>query len=654
MQMLAGIGPRRVGSSLLLVTLFGCHPFGADHQGDSPMQDDQALLTGALDISVASQHACALMNDHTVQCWGDNRWGQLGDGTTTARLRPTLVSGLSNVTGISVGSLLLPLLFNTYSFSCALKSDGSVWCWGADNFGQLGDAKPQQFQTRPVRVYMPLAVQISAGGGHACARINDGTVQCWGYNSDGQLGYGGQGTEWDTPIVVGHDTGVLRNVAKVVAGALNTCAILLDNTMACWGNNRYNSSLFCRSGGLIGCGSLTSGLGARYYSPLGVQIGPASLGRDKVSELALGGLGGGGLECHSTGGGCQWVWGTEYGSFGCAKLLQSDQSVWCWGSNYNGQMGNGSTDWSTSDRVTDPTKMHADAMSGINLSGISLGGNFGLSVRNDGSLVAWGAENFGVLADGDAVGYDARSCVERPATCRAHPIATQGGFRKVAAGAGSACGIRTDGSVDCWGLNSSGQLGNGSTNNSAVPVPAADTTAPPRIVSETLGVPPYTANAVYLNNWITIWGSNFCSSPQVYVGGFLESGSLVGSNQINAFVYPNTPRDATAVTVVCNGQSSNAWPIRIPTCWLTGPSAAPVGQCGYWSGTSNPQGYQAYWYGTKNGSQDAFGLYAGRTNFGFNACYDASQRGSYTRYLKLKDDSGNEVCTTNTVSMSVY
>src|SRR5215469_10125003 len=119
MRILVGIGPRRVGSSLLLVCLLGCHPFDADPKGDSPMQESQALLTGALDISVGSHHACALRNDHTLQCWGDNRWGQLGDGTTTARLRPTPVSGLTNVTGISVGNLLLPLLGSTYNFSCA-------------------------------------------------------------------------------------------------------------------------------------------------------------------------------------------------------------------------------------------------------------------------------------------------------------------------------------------------------------------------------------------------------------------------------------------------------------------------------------------------------------------------------------------------------
>src|SRR6516164_8625254 len=101
MQKLVGIGPRWAGSSLLLVSLLGCHPFDASHEGDSPTQESRALLTGALDISVATHHACALMNDHTVQCWGDNRWGQLGDGTTTARLRPTPVSGLSDVTGIS-------------------------------------------------------------------------------------------------------------------------------------------------------------------------------------------------------------------------------------------------------------------------------------------------------------------------------------------------------------------------------------------------------------------------------------------------------------------------------------------------------------------------------------------------------------------------
>lgn len=89
-------------------------------------------------------------------------------------------------------------------------------------------------------------------------------------------------------------------------------------------------------------------------------------------------------------------------------------------------------------------------------------------------------------------------------------------------------------------------------------------------------------------------------------------------------------------------------------CSLSGPSTLYVGQSAYWYGSSSPAGYSAYWYGTKNGYWDVYGSYAGNTDFGFYAYYDANSTGSYTRYLVITDYSGNPVCTTNTVYTNVY
>jgi hypothetical protein len=186
-------------------------------------------------------------------------------------------------------------------------------------------------------------------------------------------------------------------------------------------------------------------------------------------------------------------------------------------------------------------------------------------------------------------------------------------------------------------------------------------TPPPQITAEQLAVSPYSSNTAYLNNWISIWGNNFCSNPQVYLTGYgYTYAYLAGTYQINAYVYGNAPTGGQYVYVICNNQWSNAWyvnvtnPVQSVSCSLGGPGDMTVGNYGYWSGNSNPTGYASYWYGTKNGNWDVYGGYAGSTNWGFWAYYDASTVGYYTRYLQILDASGNTVCTTNTVYTNVH
>jgi hypothetical protein len=195
-----------------------------------------------------------------------------------------------------------------------------------------------------------------------------------------------------------------------------------------------------------------------------------------------------------------------------------------------------------------------------------------------------------------------------------------------------------------------GQTCNGATCQSSAP----------QITYEELNLSPYSANTAYLNNYVQIWGNNFCGNPQVYINGVWEYAYQAGTNQINAYIYSNTPLYGQYLYVVCNGAWSNPIyvnvtnPVPAVSCTLYGPSVVNIGQYGYWYGYSTPPGYYAYWYGTKNGSWDALGVYAGYTNFSFSAYYDASTAGNYSRYLVITDGSGNTVCTSNTVYTSVY
>jgi alpha-tubulin suppressor-like RCC1 family protein len=149
-------------------------------------------LTGAAAISVGLLHTCALLLDGTAECWGQNRHGELGNGTTTNfSSTPVAVSNLSGVAGLSVGD----------AHTCALLSGGNVACWGNNSYGQLGNGTTA-VSALPVAVSsLSDAVGISAGLLHTCALLADGTVECWGYNRLGELG-DGTTTDSATPVQV--------------------------------------------------------------------------------------------------------------------------------------------------------------------------------------------------------------------------------------------------------------------------------------------------------------------------------------------------------------------------------------------------------------------------------------------------------------------
>ena len=173
------------------------------------------------DLAAGGYHTCALMNDSTVRCWGRNVRGQVGDGTTnTPILQPTAVTGLSNVAALSLGGY----------HSCALMKDATVQCWGENGNGQVG-APGVALETTPTAVSgITGAVAVYTGFLHSCAVLSDGTARCWGYNGFGQLG-NGTTTDSAQPVVV---QGIVRPRALAL-GYGHTCALLPDSTVRCWG-----------------------------------------------------------------------------------------------------------------------------------------------------------------------------------------------------------------------------------------------------------------------------------------------------------------------------------------------------------------------------------------------------------------------------------
>jgi alpha-tubulin suppressor-like RCC1 family protein len=218
---------------------------GNGNTNDSSIAVQVSGITNAIQVTNGANQACALLSDNTVKCWGYNNDGQLGDGSTTNRSTPVQVvgaSGSGSLTGVSVVS-------GGRLHTCALLSGGTVYCWGDNGNGELGDGTTTN-RSLPVRVgSITNASTISAGEYHSCAVLSDGTAQCWGASAYGQVG-DGTTADTSTPVtVIGPGGwGSLTGIAAISAGGADinetddyehTCALTSDGTVVCWGQNNY-------------------------------------------------------------------------------------------------------------------------------------------------------------------------------------------------------------------------------------------------------------------------------------------------------------------------------------------------------------------------------------------------------------------------------
>ena len=345
-------------------------------------------------VTAAYGDTCVRKIDGTAWCWGFDGLGDLGDGTQNDSARPVpVVSVGAGLAGVSAGQ----------DHTCALKSDGTVWCWGYDLYGQLGVGTNDAWST-PVQVTAlgNTIVQVSTGYFHTCARKSDGSVWCWGLNALGQLGDNTENDE-SSPVQV---AGLSGSVADVSAGFYHTCAVKTDGTVWCWGDN---------ASGQIGDGSTTPRLTPSEVSSLG---GPAA----EVSAN---------------------------NSFTCAR--RTDGTLWCWGGNTDGELGNGST-------VPSSLPVQVNSL-GSSVIEVSAGDNGACARKNDHSLWCWGSNFEGNVGDGTTL----RRLTPVPVTALGNAVA------EVSMGVHT-CARKTDGTVWCWGHNGNGQLGDGSTTSRSTPV----------------------------------------------------------------------------------------------------------------------------------------------------------------------------------------
>jgi alpha-tubulin suppressor-like RCC1 family protein len=329
--------------------------------------DVSGLTSGVSAIATGWDHTCALMTSGGIKCWGGNSFGQLGDGTTTQRTTPVDVSGLtSGVSAIATGAL----------HTCALTSSGGVKCWGFNGYGQIGSAGGNR--TAPVDVSgLASGVRaIDAGAEHTCALMASGSVKCWGYNCYGQLG---DGTTWVgntclrmTPVDV---IGLTSGVSAITAGTEHTCALMASDGVKCWGNNWF--------------GQLGDGTGGSLNNFRTAPVDVSGLASG-VSAIAAG-------HRHT-----------------CA--LMTSGGVKCWGRNYYGELGDGTT----TDRYTPAT-----------VSGLTSGAS---AIATGGDIT----EETEYYLGGYSIGHT--------------------------------CALMADNGLKCWGYNHWGQLGDGTTTNRYTPV----------------------------------------------------------------------------------------------------------------------------------------------------------------------------------------
>ena len=300
------------------------------------------FFTDVLSISLGSSHTCAIKLDHTLWCWGLNYYGQLGlgnSGTGTNQYSPRQVKisedeFLTDVSSVSLGE------FHT----CALKTDGTLWCWGRNYYGQLGLGNNDD-KTYPTQVTgLTNISSINLGRRYSCVVKKDGTLWCWGQNEDYQLGIGNN-TNQNLPKQVKaseNENEFLTDVSSVSLGEVHTCVNKTDGTLWCWGFNAH---------GQLGIGSTTA-------QPFPTQV-KVSENDDKyftdVSSISLGYF-------HT-----------------CAK--KTDYTLWCWGFNGSGQLGIGSN----------INKLFPEQVVSLtNVSRINTGAEHTCAIELDGTLWCWG------------------------------------------------------------------------------------------------------------------------------------------------------------------------------------------------------------------------------------------------------------------------
>jgi alpha-tubulin suppressor-like RCC1 family protein len=341
-----------------------------------------------LAVTAGDAHTCALRSDHTLACWGANGNGQLGNSSTADSLAPTTVLDSG---GAPLGDVIE--VHAGAAHTCARLGNGTIECWGDGSDGQLGDISTGPMNPTPALVGLSQVTHLTTGSRHTCVSLTDGRAFCWGKNDGGQLGKPPPQGATMPSAVMGAGAAQLDRVIALAGGVSHSCAIRDENSLWCWGTNAL--------------GELANGATADSVTPVMSGV----LGTT-VAAIATG------------------------DRFGCA--VDASGAVWCFGANDTGQSGQ-----PASPSVAVPTRVPSLA----GATAIAAGAQHACARLAGASVTCWGANQRGQ---------------------RGLPIGDVG---FVAAGLTHTCAVRSTG-VSCWGADQAGQLGDGMKSDQPAAVPS--------------------------------------------------------------------------------------------------------------------------------------------------------------------------------------
>jgi len=526
--------------------------------------------------SIWNNHSVALRSNGTIWAWGQNNSGQIGDNTTTNRNSAVQVG--TDTTWISVAA--------GGQHSLALKSDGTVWAWGLNNNGQIGNNTTTN-QTTPIQVGTDNTwISISAGETFSLGLKANGTIWYWGFGSSGN-GNGGT-TNSMVPVQVGSVT----NWANMDAGHQHVHAIKTDGTLWAWGNN--------------GNGQLGTGNSSNQSSP--VQIGSAT------------------------------TWNSVSGGTHFTMGLLANGTIQNWGRNQDGQLGRGNTTWTTA-----PNQMGNDD----NWILVNSGFAWSFGIKSTGTLWGWGQNGNGQLGDGAT-------------SNRTSPVQVDGDnlWTNISGANNHSIGLKIARSKYCaTGANSSGQLGNGTTTQSttfsctppdpAVPnnvIGASQTLCGPQVPAPFTGTIPTGCSGSYTYQWFSstnnsAW-TNIAGATSIDLTLGTVSATTYYRRTVSSFGCSSTSSNSVSITVTFLGNNS----IISSQSICTGSSPASL------IGTTPTGGSGVYTYQWESSSDNStWANTAGSTTINFSP----GTLTSNIYFRRLVSGTGCTVITSNSVSIAV-
>ena len=474
----------------------------------SPQSASASLQITSVDptgrVALGDSHTCAISNVNKVWCWGDNSSYQLGVGSGGSVPSDSAVPIETNALG---GGRIAKKIAAGSVHTCALATDGTVWCWGDNGFGQIGVGAGTYAQ--PTRVTLATtASMIAAGGNSTCAVLSDNRVQCWGKNQYGQLGINTDGTTETSPQFVSHipDWFVVANIEM---GANHTCAISAAGAAWCWGYY------------------LDGRLGTSQSSNVVVPAATSSLAGTAVTVSA-----GGAHTC----------------------VVLANGTLTCFGKNNNGQIGQSLSTVSSSSPMT-------VTLSGA-ASAVSIGFDFTCAAMTSGGVECFGANGFGQVGNGST-----STRVLNPTSV----LGINGSVGDVIVGLNHACAIKSLGQLVCWGNNDFGKTGSNTGNlveTSAVTVGALNvmpttttTTTSTTLPTTTTSTAPAvnTTPSPLVINAATTTSSIVSTAPAVVIRTLsVKRGARVAASRVAQAVsmaIPTTSQGTMRIVIVSGGAS---------------------------------------------------------------------------------------------------